>query len=132
MAKQKQKLKWTDTEEIAFRLIDQYPKQDPLRVKFTELHRYVTSLPDFMDNPKKSTESLLESIQMRWYEERQEMDDELGPVDGGPSDDDDEVLDEDDYRDDKDADDEDLSTDVEDDEDDEFGDGFQEEDGDER
>jgi len=120
----KQKLKWTDTEEIAFRLIDEHPSIDPLRVRFTDLHKYITSLPDFGDNPKKSTESVLEAIQMRWHEERSEMEDELGPV----SSDEEGDLDEDDYRDDEEAAEDDVAAgSFDDDEDDEFGDGFQEE-----
>jgi len=103
----KQKLKWTDTEEIAFRLIDQYPSKDPLKVRFTDLHRYVTELDEFGDNPKKSTESLLEGIQMRWLEERRDMEDELGPVEDEGEEDD--TLDEDDYRDDEMVEDQDLS-----------------------
>jgi FeS assembly protein IscX len=121
----KQKLKWTDTEEIAFRLIDAHPSVDPLRVRFTDLHKYITSLPEFGDNPKKSSEGLLEGIQMRWHEERAEMEDELGPVSSGEEDD----LDEDDYRDDEEAGGDDSSADSfdDDEEEDEFGDGFQEE-----
>jgi len=121
----KQKLKWTDTEEIAFRLIDSHPSVDPLRVRFTDLHKYITSLPEFGDNPKKSSEGLLEAIQMRWHEERAEMEDELGPVSSGEEDD----LDEDDYRDDEEAGGDDSSADSfdDDEEEDEFGDGFQEE-----
>lgn len=127
----KQKLKWTDVEEIAFRLIDRFPSMDPLKIRFTDLHKHVTNLPEFSDSPKKSSEKILEEIQMRWHEERQEMEDELGPVSSGPSDDDE--LDEDDYRDDQ------MTGAVEDplpgldddeeEEEDEFGDGFQEEEG---
>ena len=127
----KQKLKWTDAEEIAFRLIDQYPSMDPLKVRFTDLHRYITSLPDFSDSPKKSNEKILEDIQMRWYEERKDMEDELGPVVTQAEDED---LDEDNYRDDEMVEEEGLpAEDDEDDDgygDDEFGDGFQEEEAD--
>ena len=42
---------------------------DPLTVRFTDLHKYVTELPGFTDDPKKSNESKLEAIQMAWYEE---------------------------------------------------------------
>lgn len=120
----KQKLKWTDTEEIAFRLIDEHPQMDPLRVRFTDLHKFITGLSDFSDNPKKSTEKILEDIQMRWYEERQEMEDELGPVQASTEDED---LDEDDYREDEMAEDVTAVDDEEDEDGDEFGDGFQEE-----
>jgi FeS assembly protein IscX len=40
-----------------------------LTVRFTDLHRYVTELPEFDDDPKRSNESKLEAIQMAWYEE---------------------------------------------------------------
>jgi FeS assembly protein IscX len=125
----KAKLKWTDTEEIAFRLIDRHPKIDPLSVRFTDLHRFVIELSDFGDSPKKSNEKILESIQMRWHEERQEMEDELGPVQGfGPESDE---LDEDDYRDDElDEPEVDFSSpdsDEDEEDEDDFGDGFQEE-----
>lgn len=122
----KQKLKWADTEDIVFRLIDEYPKMDPLKVRFTDLHKFVTGLPEFGDNPKKSSESILENIQMRWHEERQDLEDDLGPVEGGTIDDDDD-LDEDDYRDDEMVEDKDVDANLDDDDDeDEFGDGFQE------
>ncbi len=125
----KLKLKWTDVEEIAFRLIDEHPKMDPLKVRFTDLHKYITKLSDFGDNPKKSNEKILEEIQMRWYEERQDMEDELGPVEGGSGPDEEEDLDEDDFRDDQMVEDDLGGDDDQDDDEDEFGDGFQEEEG---
>jgi FeS assembly protein IscX len=45
---------------------------DPLQVRFTDLHRYVTELPGFADDPAKSNEPRLEAIQMAWYEEYQD------------------------------------------------------------
>ena len=60
---------WQDSEDIALALLDQYPEVNPLDVRFTELHRWVTELPDFKDDPKKSNEGILERIQMAWYEE---------------------------------------------------------------
>ena len=62
-------LTWKDAEEIGFRLHESRPEVDPLMVRFTELHRWVTELPDFKDDPRKSNESALEAIQMAWYEE---------------------------------------------------------------
>jgi len=38
-------------------------------VRFTDLHRWVTELDDFDDDPKASNEGLLEAIQMKWHEE---------------------------------------------------------------
>lgn len=60
---------WTDAEEIGIQLAEKYPGIDPLTVRFTDLHRYVTELADFADDPSKSNESRLEAIQMAWYEE---------------------------------------------------------------
>jgi FeS assembly protein IscX len=40
-----------------------------LTVRFTDLHRYVTELAGFADDPAKSNESRLEAIQMAWHEE---------------------------------------------------------------
>lgn len=62
-------LKWTDSEDIALELLEKFPKIDPLTVRFTDLHRYVTELSDFEDDPKKSSEGILEAIQMAWHEE---------------------------------------------------------------
>jgi FeS assembly protein IscX len=64
-----QKLTWKDTDEIAYALIDAHPDQDPLKLSFPKLHKLVTALEDFGDDPEKSSESILESIQMAWYEE---------------------------------------------------------------
>jgi FeS assembly protein IscX len=64
------KISWTDTEEIGIQLAEKYPDIDPLSVRFTDLHKWVTELPDFEDDPKKSNEKILEAIQMAWLEER--------------------------------------------------------------
>ena len=63
------KLTWKDTEDIALELLERYPATDPLTVRFTDLHVWVTTLPDFSDDPKKSSEGILEAIQMAWHEE---------------------------------------------------------------
>jgi FeS assembly protein IscX len=63
------KLTWKDTDEIAYALIDAFPDQDPLKLSFPKLHKMVIDLEDFGDEPEKSSESILESIQMAWYEE---------------------------------------------------------------
>jgi len=65
-------LRWTDAEDIAIALSEKYPEQNPLEARFTDLHRYVTELPGFVDNPKASNEAKLEAIQMAWYEDWQE------------------------------------------------------------
>ncbi|HZC43678.1 MAG TPA: Fe-S cluster assembly protein IscX [Acidobacteriaceae bacterium] len=63
------KITWNDAEEIGIQLQEKFPDTDPLTVRFTELHRFVTELPGFADDPKKSNESKLEAIQMAWHEE---------------------------------------------------------------
>lgn len=62
-------LKWEDAEDIAIALADAHGELDPLKVRFTDLHRYVTDLAEFDDDPKASNEAKLEAIQMAWVEE---------------------------------------------------------------
>ena len=63
------KLTWKDAEEIAWALMDKFPDQDPLKLSFPKLHKLVTELDDFEDDPNGSNERILENIQMTWYEE---------------------------------------------------------------
>ena len=60
---------WRDAEDIGIALAEKFPETDPLTVRFTDLHRFVTELPDFRDDPKASNEKLLETIQMAWLDE---------------------------------------------------------------
>ena len=62
-------MKWTDSREIAIARIDAHPDEDPQYVRFTDLHRWVTELPGFDDDPQKSGEKILEAIQMMWLDE---------------------------------------------------------------
>jgi FeS assembly protein IscX len=66
---------WTDSEEIGIQLQEKFPDLDPLTVRFTDLHKMVTELPGFADEPTKSNESRLEAIQMAWHEEFQDAQD---------------------------------------------------------
>ena len=68
-------LTWDSAEDIAIELAEKFPEQNPLEVRFTDLHRYVTELPTFAGDPKASNESKLEAIQMAWYEEFQDRQD---------------------------------------------------------
>jgi FeS assembly protein IscX len=68
-------LTWDDAEDIGIELAEKYPDSNPLEVRFTDLHRYVSELPAFVDDPKNSTEGKLEAIQMAWYEEFQDRQD---------------------------------------------------------
>jgi len=65
-------LHWDDAEDLGIALADKFPDQNPLEVRFTDLHRYVTELPAFVDSPQASSEAKLEAIQMAWYEEYQD------------------------------------------------------------
>ena len=66
------KLTWDDVEEIGIELSEKHPEIDPLSVRFTDLHRYVTELPDFAGDAQASNEGKLEAIQMAWHEEFQD------------------------------------------------------------
>ena len=65
-------MKWDDAEEIALALLETHPDIDPLTVRFTDLRRWVAELPGFEGDPKGSSESILEAIQMKWHEEYQD------------------------------------------------------------
>ena len=62
-------MKWTDVRDIAIALSEAKPEVKPLSVRFTDLHRWVTELPGFDDDPTRSSEKILEAIQMAWLDE---------------------------------------------------------------
>jgi FeS assembly protein IscX len=62
-------MKWTEIQEIAIALTEAHPDVDPRAVRFTDLHRWVTELAEFDDDPKRSGEKILEAIQAAWIEE---------------------------------------------------------------
>jgi FeS assembly protein IscX len=64
-------LHWDDAEAIAQALKAAHPDVDPLSLNFVTLHRWITELPNFVDDSDASTESRLEAIQMAWCEEAQ-------------------------------------------------------------
>ncbi len=64
-------LKWTDVEEIALQLQESDPELDPLSVRFTDLPDRILALPEFVDEPGRLNEKVLENIQMAWLEEFQ-------------------------------------------------------------
>ena len=66
------KLTWDDLQDIAFALGEKYPDQDPTYIRFTDLHKWVTELEGFGDDPKKSNEAKLEAVQMAWLDEYRE------------------------------------------------------------
>ncbi|TLY38624.1 MAG: Fe-S cluster assembly protein IscX [Nitrospirae bacterium] len=65
-------LDWNDTEDIALQLMERHEGTDPLTVRFTDLHRWVTEIPGFIGGAEKSNEKILEAIQMAWHEEYKE------------------------------------------------------------
>jgi FeS assembly protein IscX len=62
-------LKWTDTLDIAIELAERHDDVDPQYVRFTDLHAWVCALEDFDDDPERSSEKILEAIQMAWIDE---------------------------------------------------------------
>ena len=62
-------LYWDDADDLGLLLADKFPHQNPLEVRFTDLHRKIIELSVFADDPKASNEGKLEAIQMAWYEE---------------------------------------------------------------
>jgi FeS assembly protein IscX len=66
------KLTWNTLDDIAFALYEAHPQIDPTHIRFTDLHKWITELDGFDDDPLKSNEAKLEAIQMAWLEEWQE------------------------------------------------------------
>ncbi len=63
-------LRWTDIRDIAIELEERHPEADNVNLRFTDLHKWIISLPNFGDDPARSNEKVLEAIQMAWIEER--------------------------------------------------------------
>ena len=63
--------RWIDVQDIAMDLEDAHPDVDPQYVRFTDLHQWVCELEEFDDEPDKSSEKILEAIQMAWIEEHE-------------------------------------------------------------
>jgi len=61
-------LNWDSTEDIAIALYEKFPTQDPLQVRFTDLHKWITDLQGFADDPAKIERGEARAIQMAWYE----------------------------------------------------------------
>ena len=62
-------MKWTDVQEIAIELSEQYPECDPLTLSFVTLKEFVLELEGFDDDPAHSGERVLEAIQQAWIDE---------------------------------------------------------------
>ncbi len=63
------KLTWDQLENIGFALYEKFPDTDPTNIRYTDLHKWISELDDFSDDPMKSNEAKLEAIQMAWLEE---------------------------------------------------------------
>ncbi|RDH83704.1 MAG: Fe-S assembly protein IscX [endosymbiont of Galathealinum brachiosum] len=63
-------LKWIDTLDIVLDLDEKHPDVDPQYIRFTDLHQWVCDLEEFDDDPEKSSEQILEAIQMTWIDEK--------------------------------------------------------------
>ncbi len=66
------KLTWNQPDDIAYALYEKHPELDPTNIRYTDLHTWITELPEFDDDPMASTEGKLEAIQMAWLEEWQD------------------------------------------------------------
>ncbi len=64
------KLTWDKVHDIAIALEDAHPDADNVNLRFTDLHKWICQLDGFDDDPLKSNEKILESIQMAWIDER--------------------------------------------------------------
>jgi FeS assembly protein IscX len=63
------RLNWNNLDDIGFALYEAHPEMDPTNIRFTDLHKWITELDEFDDDPLKSNEAKLEAIQMAWLEE---------------------------------------------------------------
>ena len=64
-----EQLDWLDVFDIAIELSEQYPEIDPQWISFPDLHKKICELENFIGDPNKSNEKILEAIQMQWIEE---------------------------------------------------------------
>ena len=62
-------MKWTDVQDIAIELAEQYPDKDPLTVNFVDLRNWIVALEGFDDDPQRCGEKILEAIQACWIDE---------------------------------------------------------------
>ena len=66
-----QDLDWLDVLDIAIELNDRFPDMDPQWISFPDLHKKICNLDNFIGDPEKTNEKILEAIQMHWIEESQ-------------------------------------------------------------
>lgn len=63
------KLTWDDAAKIGMLLSRKHPELYPLSTDLEELHRKVTNLAEFKDNPSVFDKNKLEAIRTAWNEE---------------------------------------------------------------
>lgn len=63
-------MKWIDIEDIVEDLERNFPNQDIINIRFTNLKKKVLSLEDFDDDENRCNERILEAIQAAWIEEK--------------------------------------------------------------
>tara|TARA_B100000959_G_scaffold236677_1_gene255615 strand:+ start:366 stop:566 length:201 start_codon:yes stop_codon:yes gene_type:complete len=63
------KIDWPDIQEIAIELYENFPEIDPQWISFPDLHKKISNLKNFVGDPDKSNEKILEAIQMAWMDE---------------------------------------------------------------
>lgn len=73
-------LSWQDTGEIGIQLYEKFPEVKPLSVRFTDLHAWVCALEEFEGDPGSSNEKTLEAIQMAWYDEWKEDNEDVEDI----------------------------------------------------
>ena len=61
---------WSDIQEIAIELSENFPEIDPQWISFPDLHKKICNLDCFNGDPNSSNEKILEAIQMAWIDER--------------------------------------------------------------
>jgi len=64
-----EELDWLDVLDIAIELSDKFSEIDPQWISFPDLHKKICELENFVGDPNKSNEKILEAIQMHWIEE---------------------------------------------------------------
>ncbi len=62
-------LDWIDVTDIAIELFEIFPDLDPQWISFPDLHQKILSLDNFIGEPNRSNEKILEAIQQAWIEE---------------------------------------------------------------
>lgn len=66
---QSENLYWDATYEIILSLKAAYPDAVVETIGLEQLYQYVTTLPNFADDPRMANEGILNEILREWYEE---------------------------------------------------------------